>query len=140
MTKQEVKDLARGEQVLWRNIKRHLLFGHTTQILEVTEHSIILWKENPPTNVRIPISSLTDVVIANQRYNSIHYSYGGSHTYGGGFSGPRFYAGQSTGNSVGDIEMFAGSHMVMEWRGLADPTGIKNLIKQEIKRHATTTN
>jgi len=41
-------DLAPGERVLWRNIKRHLWFGHTTQIMEVTEHSIVLWREHPP--------------------------------------------------------------------------------------------
>jgi hypothetical protein len=127
------KDLAPGEHVLWRNIKRHLFFGHTTQIMEVTEKSIVLWIENPPLNVRIPNQTLTDIVIVNQKYNSIHYSYGGAHTYGGGFSGPRMYMGQSTGNTVGDIQMFSGSHMVMEWRGLADPAGIRNLIKAEMR-------
>jgi len=58
-------DLAPGENILWRNIKRRLFFGHLTQIMEITEHSIILWSEHPPLNVRIPISSLTDVVVTN---------------------------------------------------------------------------
>lgn len=38
-------DLAPGENILWRNIKKHLWFGHTTQIMEITEKSIVLWRE-----------------------------------------------------------------------------------------------
>jgi hypothetical protein len=126
-------DLAPGENVLWRNIKKHLWFGHTTQIMEVTEHSIILWREKPALNVRIPISSLTDVVVTNQQHISNYYGMSPGHSYGGGFSGPRMYMGQSTGTSIGDIEMFQGSRMVMQWRGLTDPQGVRNLIRAEMR-------
>ena len=127
------KKLAPGENVLWRNIKRRLFFGHLTQIMEITEHSIILWSEHPPLNVRIPISSLTDVVVTNYRYMSSHYGFSPAHGYGYGFSGPRAYMGQSTGTSIGDIEMFSGSRLVMEWRGLVDPHAVVNLIKAEMR-------
>jgi len=127
------KKLAPGENVLWRNIKRRLWFGHITQIMEVTEKSIVLWREHPPLNVRIPISSLTDVVVTNYRYISSHYGFSPGHGYGYGFSGPRAYMGQSVGTSIGDIEMFSGSRLVMEWQGLVDPNGVSNLITAEMK-------
>jgi hypothetical protein len=126
-------DLAPGENVLWRNIKRRLFFGHITQIMEVTKNSIILWREHPPLTVRIPIASLTDVVVTNYRYMSSHYGFSPCHGYGYGFSGPRAYIGQSVGTSTGDIEMFSGSRLVMQWQGLVDPHGVANLIKAEMR-------
>jgi hypothetical protein len=88
----------------------------------------LLPRENPPSNVHIPISNLTDVLIVNRRHDSTFHSFGGSHTYGGGFSGPRMYVGGSTSNTIGTIQMDIGDRYVMEWRGLSDPQGIKNIL------------
>ena len=41
--------------------------------------------------------------------------------------------GQSVGTSIGDIEMFQGSRLVMDWRGLIDPNVVANLIKAEMR-------
>jgi len=94
----------------------------------------LLWREHPPLNVHIPISDLTDVVIANQTHNSTFYSFGRSHSYGGGFSGPRMYMGQSTGQAVGTIQMYIGNRMVMSWSGIADPQGVKNILMHQIRQ------
>jgi hypothetical protein len=64
----------------------------------------------------------------NQHSLGNYVSYGGGHTYGFGYSGPRMYKGFSTGQRVGDLCFIdMNGRMVLRFNNLNDPQGIRNL-------------
>lgn len=122
-----------SESVLWKNeLKTGFIHRKVIQSLSVTDYYVVMEKKGEPT-VKIPISTLSDVVVMNvhREGHSYHTGYGSGRRY------YRTYGGFSTFNSrqVGTVVFMVNGVARLTWNGVQDPQGLRNLVRAQMKRY-----
>jgi hypothetical protein len=127
-----VLSLQTNESVLWQDVKKSgFIHRKVVQVLAITNHNIILWKENQ-SQTTVPISDLSDIIIMDRK------STGSSHHYGYSYGSRQFRNYNTSGNysstQIGTIIFFVGGQPRLTWYGVGDPMSLKNLVKSMMKQ------